>query len=286
MEFKILSILNEWSNHQYNEDVKNNIPVEQRSKCYPKLESMPEVFLRALTHWSVNKKWNYEDLEYIGDRSFKYMVNVYLKKYYKDQKIKNRAKFLARKSMIIESEIVLPTFTRKLGLVDFIKYDKQKIKDEHIEFFKIEEDVFEAFVGAWEETYGTIENMKPLINWLLDSVNIEDITYDPVAEFNEIKRKHKLQLYTKTVEAKNEFITYGTIPKLSVEGKSKEDVKKRLPNCKTRQVKGKWIGYMPSLTVQGVHREKLRSKKMMYKKLVDRLTKQYLRQYEQEQTFQ
>lgn len=265
MEFKIKQILNKWSGQS--------------------LDHVPENFIRALTHWSINKKWNYEDLEYLGDRAFKYIINAYLYEYYKGHKIENRAKFLARKSMIIESELILPLFTRKLGLTDFIRYDKKKIKDEHIEFFKIEEDVFEAFIGAWQVTFGTIENIKPLIYDLLNSIDIEEITFDPIAKFNELVQKHNIKLITKVVNINNEFITYGIIPKKKIIGGSKQEVQKKLPGCKINNTKKGVEGYIPSLSVKGVHREKLRSKKLMYKILVEQLTKQYLLRYSQEQTF-
>jgi dsRNA-specific ribonuclease len=119
------------------------------------VEENLNTFVLAITHKSYDAENNYEFLEFYGDNFVNTAITEYIHKTFPD--IRAEGQFTQIKHNLIK-DTTFSNFAAKLGLINYIRGDQEFIfgTGEKNEFgviagnhvLKIQEDLFEAFIGA------------------------------------------------------------------------------------------------------------------------------------------
>jgi dsRNA-specific ribonuclease len=146
------------------EKLKPILPKAKDRAKYTSPKAM-KVWERAFTHTSFDPRrdYNYEVLEFYGDRGLKYAFNKYLLRAI-EPKLKE-SKLTALDNHYMASEFQ-PNYGFKMGLQKFIR-----VSDQDHATYKIVGDVFESFIGALDEVSDGIEDglgMVNVYNFLVD----------------------------------------------------------------------------------------------------------------------
>jgi dsRNA-specific ribonuclease len=113
-------------------------------------EKSLKVFLRAFTSITVDPEENYERLEYIGDKMIASAVSLYLYQNFRnfdEEALTDYFRYLTANNFYLK-------ISRNLRLSEFIRISNCAKK---ISKTKVEEDIFESFVGALIEVSEDIE---------------------------------------------------------------------------------------------------------------------------------
>ena len=106
-----------------------------------------EMYDRAFTHSSFDKKFNYEYLEFLGDTTLNKSIVWYLVGRFPQLKCSEGVVILSRLKIHLVSKKSFASFAKSLSFWDFVSIE-QSVRDTQMN--KVLEDVFEAFFGATE----------------------------------------------------------------------------------------------------------------------------------------
>lgn len=105
-------------------------------------QSMEEYWIPAFTHKTYDAGNNYEMFEFCGDRVSGLAFTTYLYDIFGKELDQAKATLMLNNYM---SKKFQPEISRRLGLVDYVRCNREDQKDN----IDIQEDIFESFVGAF-----------------------------------------------------------------------------------------------------------------------------------------
>ena len=129
--------------------------------------SVMEDFNQALSHSSVNKKINYETLEFFGDAVLRLAASNFIEQKYPQMSIGERSELRA----LIVSDEWLTKLGKRIGIEKFIIKGPKAIGDENSKNTIIGEST-EALIGAIYKCFNSIQE----VNLWLDDIWEEDST--------------------------------------------------------------------------------------------------------------
>jgi dsRNA-specific ribonuclease len=159
--------------------------------------SAMNVWMSAFTHLSIDprREYNYEVLEFLGDRALKYAFTKYISRRFPEISQDN----LTRVETTYMSKIFQPKFARDLGLVKYTLYTDKFIPDD------IQEDVFEAFIGALDKVSDEIEDGLGIINVFNFITNFfNGYTFDLRGESGNISKTLFIQIFDRFFPGREE----------------------------------------------------------------------------------
>ncbi len=155
--------------------------------------SMDKYWIPAFTHVSFDATQgkNYEQLEFYGDKTLNHAFLAYIREVFDNKINPQQGTLMLNKYM---SKMFQAGLATKLKLTDYVRYDA-KIHDATVH---IREDVFEAFIGAFEQC--TDERIQKGLGYVYCfnyiallfnniSINIEDVKKDDVTQLKELFEK-------------------------------------------------------------------------------------------------
>ena len=129
--------------------------------------SVMQVFNQALSHSSVDKKINYETLEFFGDAVLRLAASNFIEQKYPQMSIGERSELRA----LIVSDEWLTKLGKRIGIEKFIIKGPKAIGDENSKNTIIGEST-EALIGAIYKCFNSIQE----VNLWLDDIWEEDST--------------------------------------------------------------------------------------------------------------
>ena len=152
--------------------VAKHVPTLRESSQINSFNLAP--FRQAMVHSSVNKRYNYERLEFLGDAVFHYCISDYIYHRYPEEE----EGFLTKMRICLERDTAMAELCRDLELDSCIQ-STEKITDKELE------DVMEAFIGAFylvfgsDHTYELVQNSlecyKDFASMIEDDCNYKDV---------------------------------------------------------------------------------------------------------------
>ena len=131
------------------------------------------LLIKALTHSSISKDNNYEQLEFLGDSIINYFTTVWLiKKYPKD----TESNLSIKRAQIVNKK-KLSSLSKSLRLYKFLKIEKKITISERIHC-----DIFESTIGA---IY--IDSNINKVTGILNSIFTKEIKLDNLTEHYDYK---------------------------------------------------------------------------------------------------
>jgi len=168
--------------HWYSKNSMNKILIDR--KKLRKIESIinysfknKDLIIKAICHSSYNQKYNYEQLEYLGDSLINFYSTLHI---YKNNKLNNPGSLSIKRTQLINNDL-LSSITIHLGLDKYILVGKKVSINK-----KITSDIFESITAAI----------------YLDS-DIETLFI-----FLELNLINKIKYFSKKIDYKGKFIEY------------------------------------------------------------------------------
>lgn len=180
------------------------------------LERFQEVFKAVFTTKEIDRNFNYEFFEQLGDLTINKFIVTYASRKFPHLRSSNGVGVLAKIRILYGSKEELSKLTEKFGFNRHIICTKAEAADNN-KLMSILEDVFEAFFGAVEFTMdkmygngiGYITAYK-ILESMYDEIDL-NIDYEVLVDFksrlNELKDEHKIGIRYQDIKNADETFT-------------------------------------------------------------------------------